>query len=47
MLATILIVIALVLLLLVACGVSHPKINLLALGLFCWLLAEHIGRLVP
>lgn len=35
----ILVLIGLILLALTAFGVAHPRINLLAAGLFCWLLA--------
>jgi hypothetical protein len=43
--ATLLLVIAFVLFLLAAFGVSSPRINLLALGLACWVLAILLGAI--
>lgn len=39
MISLILLVFAFVLFVVAACGVSHPRINLLAAGLACWVLS--------
>jgi len=44
MLQTILLIAALVLFILSAVGVAHPRVNLMAAGLACWVGASIAGR---
>lgn len=42
----ILLIAAFLLLLFAAVGVAHPRFNLMAGGLACWVLGEILGRMV-